>query len=169
VMTATFASVPITTFLVSPTVDWWRAVSQINFTEPCKNRLDVRIVRIPRKAAKYSNSMAASLASSRDLDLMMSQRRKACPGEARDSRRRSRVGRFSNVVPPRQMAGAADVVVQQARTVRGLLGRRLVEPVTNDRGDNGVGQHADFDGSAAGGKPDEGGRQDQTLEGRTKS
>ena len=67
------------------------------------------------------------------------------------------------------MAGAADVVVQQARTVRGLLGRRLVEPVTNDRGDNGVGQHADFDGSAAGGKPDEGGRQDQTLEGRTKS
>ena len=48
-----------------------------------------------------------------------------------------------------EIAGAADVFVQQGRPVRGLRWRRLVEPVFEDRGDTGVGQHADFDRSAA--------------------
>jgi hypothetical protein len=47
-----------------------------------------------------------------------------------------------------EIAGAADVFVQQGRGVRGLR-RRLVEPVFDDRGDTGVGQHADFDGAVA--------------------
>src|SRR5207344_3135624 len=34
-----------------------------------------------------------------------------------------------------EIAGAADVLVQQGRTVRGLRRRRLVEPVFEDRGD----------------------------------
>ena len=48
-----------------------------------------------------------------------------------------------------EIAGAADVFVQQGRTVRGLRRRRLVEPVSQDRGDTGVSQHADFDRSVA--------------------
>ena len=48
-----------------------------------------------------------------------------------------------------EIAGAADVFVQQGRPVRGLRWRRLVEPVLEDRGDTGVGQHPDLDGTAA--------------------
>ena len=52
---------------------------------------------------------------------------------------------FSSV----EVAGAADVFVQQRRTVRGLRWRRLVEPVFEDRSDTGVSQNADFDGATA--------------------
>src|SRR5664279_6288475 len=48
-----------------------------------------------------------------------------------------------------EVAGAADVVVQQGRAVRGLRRRLLVEPVFEDRGDGGVRQHPDLDGAPA--------------------
>src|SRR5258708_2735073 len=47
------------------------------------------------------------------------------------------------------VAGAADVVVQQWRVVRGLRRRRSVESVFEDRGDARVGQRADLDGPQA--------------------
>ena len=39
--------------------------------------------------------------------------------------------------------------MQQGRTVRGLRRRHPVEPVFEDRGDRGVGQRADLDGTQA--------------------
>ena len=46
------------------------------------------------------------------------------------------------------VAGAADVVVQQRRAVRGLRRRRSVEPMLKDRCYGGVGQRADLDRGA---------------------
>ena len=50
-----------------------------------------------------------------------------------------------------EVAGAADVVVQDRRAVRGLRRRPTVEPVLQDRHDALVGQRADLDGAATDG------------------
>src|ERR1019366_6334828 len=65
------------------------------------------------------------------------------------SANRSIVGCLSKIRLLMVVAGAADVVVQQRRAVRGARRRCLVEPVLEDRGDRGVGQRADLDGAQA--------------------
>src|ERR1039458_3478945 len=62
---------------------------------------------------------------------------------------RSSVGCVSNVGLLMVVAGAADVLVQQGRAVRGLRRRQPVGPVFEDGCHRGVGQRADFDRAQA--------------------